>query len=32
MKCPHCNGEHPDNYQFCPIGAENRAAVQGLYE
>ncbi|MBM6673797.1 BspA family leucine-rich repeat surface protein [Marseilla massiliensis] len=19
MKCPHCNGEHPDNYQFCPI-------------
>ena len=19
MKCPHCNGEHPDNYRFCPI-------------
>ena len=18
MKCPHCNGEHPDNYRFCP--------------
>ena len=19
MRCPHCNGEHPDNYRFCPI-------------
>ena len=19
MKCPHCNQEPPDNYQFCPI-------------
>lgn len=19
MKCPHCNGEHPDEYQFCPM-------------
>ena len=19
MKCPHCNREHPDDYQFCPI-------------
>ena len=19
MKCPHCNQEHPDNFQFCPI-------------
>jgi surface protein len=18
MKCPYCNGEHPDNYRFCP--------------
>ena len=18
MKCPHCNGEHPDYYRFCP--------------
>ena len=18
MKCPHCNGEHPDNFKFCP--------------
>ena len=18
MRCPHCNGEHPDNYLFCP--------------
>ena len=22
MKCPHCNGEHPDNYRFCPITGE----------
>lgn len=19
MKCPHCNGEHPDEYLFCPM-------------
>ena len=19
MKCPHCNGEHPDSYKFCPV-------------
>ena len=19
MKCPHCNGEHPDGYKFCPV-------------
>lgn len=19
MKCPHCNQDHPDNFQFCPI-------------
>lgn len=18
MRCPHCNGEHPDNFKFCP--------------
>ena len=18
MRCPHCNGEHPDDYRFCP--------------
>jgi len=22
MKCPHCNGEHPDSYKFCPITGE----------
>lgn len=18
MKCPHCKGEHPEDYEFCP--------------
>lgn len=22
MKCPHCNQEHPDGFQFCPITGE----------
>ena len=22
MKCPHCNGEHPDGYRFCPETGE----------
>lgn len=22
MKCPHCNGEHPDNFKFCPETGE----------
>ena len=22
MRCPHCNGEHPDNYRFCPETGE----------
>ena len=22
MKCPHCNGEHPDSYKFCPETGE----------
>lgn len=22
MKCPHCNQEHPDDYQFCPQTGE----------
>ena len=22
MKCPHCNQEHPDNYQYCPETGE----------
>ena len=19
MRCNHCNGEHPDNFKFCPV-------------
>ena len=22
MRCPHCNGEHPDSYRFCPETGE----------
>ena len=22
MRCPHCNGEHPDSYKFCPETGE----------
>ena len=22
MRCPHCNGEHPDDYRFCPKTAK----------
>ena len=33
MKCPHCNGEHPDYYRFCPeTGLDIALVVEGEYK
>lgn len=30
MKCPHCNGEHPDNFKFCPITGQELKSHQEI--
>ena len=30
MKCPHCGGEHPASYKFCPVTGKEIDAHHGM--